>query len=301
MESVASHKQSVARLSVYSNITLVIFKLTIGLAAGSVSIISEALHSANDFIAAIMAYVSIRKSSEPADKIHQFGHGKYESISGAVESALIIIAGLVIIQMSVRKFLTGAVIDAEKLDWGILVMVISAVVNHFVSRKLLKTAKETDSIALEADGWHLKADVYTSVGVLAGLVIIRISGWHFLDPLFGIIVALYIIYIGFDLLRKTWGNLADAAIPPTEQKKIEEVVLEHHDQFEEFHDMRTRMAGAERHVDLHLVVPGEVTVKEAHEFCDHLEKDIEEVLPGTNVMIHLEPQSNTETQNEEKQ
>lgn len=170
-ESIEQVKERTARLSVLSNAGLVIMKLVVGIAIGSVSIISEAIHSAMDLLAAVIAYFSVRKSSEPPDAAHQFGHGKFEDISGLVEAVLIFVAAILIIREAVVKLLGEAPehFSPGLLFAGIAVMGISALVNWGVSQRLMKVAKESESIALESDAWHLRTDVYTSLGVFLAL------------------------------------------------------------------------------------------------------------------------------------
>ena len=205
-------KRSTARLSIISNALLVIMKLTIGIAIGSVSIISEAIHSGIDLIAALIAYISVKKSSEPPDKDHLFGHGKFEDFSGLIEAVLIFIAALIIMyeaalrlmggagDMNVYANVAGYTINVLLVGTGI--MFVSAAMNWYVSSRLMKAAKATESIALEADAWHLRTDVYTSLGIFAGLVLINITGWKFLDPLFAIAVALFIMKAAYDLTMR---------------------------------------------------------------------------------------------------
>jgi cation diffusion facilitator family transporter len=181
-------KEKTARLSVISNTGLVLMKFAVGFAIGSVSIISEAIHSSMDLLAAIIAFFSVRKSAEPPDAGHSFGHGKFEDISGFVEAVLIFVAAILIIREAVMKLLsTSSENDLfnhpDLLYAGIAVMAISALANWYVSQRLMKVAAESGSIALEADAWHLRTDVYTSLGVFAGLILIRITGITIVDPL----------------------------------------------------------------------------------------------------------------------
>jgi len=178
-------KESTARLSVLSNTGLVLMKFIVGTAIGSVSIISEAIHSSMDLIAALIAFFSVRKSAEPPDAQHEFGHGKFEDISGLIEALLIFIAAFLIIWEAVQKLLgeSSELLNPELLMWGIAVMGISALVNWYVSNRLFKVGKQSESIALESDAWHLRTDVYTSLGVFIGLILIRLTGITVLDPL----------------------------------------------------------------------------------------------------------------------
>ncbi len=283
-------KKSTARLSIISNTLLVIMKLAVGLAIGSVSIISEAIHSGIDLIAALIAYLSVKKSSEPPDAEHTFGHGKFEDFSGLIEAVLIFVAAILIVREAIMKLMgQGEELDMSLLLAGIAVMFISAVANWLVSSRLMKAAKETESIALEADAWHLRTDVYTSLGIFAGLVLINLTGWKFLDPLFAILVALFITKAAYDLTRRAVSDLMDTRLPKDEEEKIRSILSEHYLQYASFHELRTRRSGSDRFMDLHLVVSRNLKVNDAHLLSDHLESDLRAEFPRANVTIHFEP------------
>ena len=234
-------KQSTARLSVASNTFLVVIKLIVGFAIGSVSIISEAIHSGIDLVAALIAFFSVKKSSEPPDVMHAFGHGKFEDFSGFIESILIFAAAALIIYEAVRKVLYGEdSIAMDILIVGIGVMALSAVINFAVSSRLMKVAKQSDSIALESDAWHLRTDVFTSLGVFAGLVMIRLTGLTILDPFFAIGVGLIILKTAFDLTRKSFQDLIDQRLPDREEERIRQIICEHCTHYADFHALRTR-------------------------------------------------------------
>lgn len=287
-------KVGTARLSIISNSALVLMKLAAGLYMGSVSVISEALHSLVDLLAAVAAFLSVRVSGRPADIRHPFGHGKFESMAGMFEGALIVLAAAGILYASIRRIMAGEWALREPL-LGAAVMVFSAVANVIVSRRLFKVGEETDSIALQADAWHLRTDVYTTLGVLVAMVGIRVGRWvglpliELLDPLAAIAVALIIINAGWGISRKSFEHLADEVLPAQEQEAVKRLLQEHYAQFVEYHELRTRKAGPERHIDLHLSLPASMPVSEAHEVCDHLEADIRNLVPGAQVLIHVEP------------
>jgi cation diffusion facilitator family transporter len=287
----AAHKEitSVAKLSIYSNSLLLIMKLAVGLVIGSISILSEALHSGIDLLAAIIANYSVRKAGQPADDEHKFGHGKFENVSGTVEAILIFVAAIIILYKSGEKLLGNDGIEFEMIGVGIVVMGISAIVNFYVSSRIMKVAKKAESIALEADAYHLTTDVYTSIGVFIGLILIKLTNNPIFDPVMAIIVALIIIKASYDLTKRSVSGLMDMKLSDKEENIIKSIISEHYSEFAEYHDLRTRMSGAERYVDLHLVVPKNQQVVEAHEFCDHLEKDIKEQIPNLSILIHIEP------------
>jgi cation diffusion facilitator family transporter len=285
----AAHKEitSVARLSIYSNIFLLLMKLIVGIFMGSISVLSEALHSGIDLLAAIIANYSVRKAGQPADADHKFGHGKFENVSGTVEALLIFIAAIIILFKAGEKIITGGEVDL--IGAGLVIMGISAAVNFIVSKKIMNIAKKAESIALEADAYHLSTDVYTSVGVFIGLVLIKLTGNPIFDPILAVLVAILIIKASYDLTKRSVSGLMDVKLSDKEEELIKSVISEHYSQYAGFHNLRTRMSGAERFVDLHLVVPRNQHVVDAHEFCDHLEKDIKEKIPNLSILIHIEP------------
>ncbi|HNT94034.1 MAG TPA: cation diffusion facilitator family transporter, partial [Bacteroidales bacterium] len=217
-------KTRTARLSVLSNSLLIIMKIMVGIFTGSVSIISEAIHSAIDLVAAVIAFFAVKISGTPADDRHPFGHGKVENVSGVIEALLIFAAAAWIVYEAMDRFIHPG--ETEALGLGVLVMVISAVVNIFVSRRLYKVARLTDSVALEADALHLKTDVITSAGVALGLALIWITGWHILDPLIALLVALVIIYESWMLLRRAFYPLLDTALSQSEMEKLTAILDE---------------------------------------------------------------------------
>jgi len=287
IDALNMEKTSTARLSIISNTALVILKLAAGIMIGSVSVISEAIHSGIDLVAAIIAYFSVKRSSQPPDKEHAFGHGKIENVSGAVEAVLIFVAAGLIIWEAYNKLIHGVVM--EDVSLGILVMLVSVVANYYVSEKLIKTARKTDSIALEADGWHLRTDVLTSLGIFGGLVAIKLTGITILDPILAILVALFILKAAFDLTIKSVKDLLDIRLSREEEDEIKRIISDHSGSYVEFHELRTRKSGSDRFVDLHLVVHKKLSVDEAHSLSDHIENDIMERLPRTSVIIHIEP------------
>jgi cation diffusion facilitator family transporter len=278
---------SVARLSIYSNTLLLLTKLIAGLFMGSISVLSEALHSGIDLMAALIANYSVNKAGKPADEVHKFGHGKFENISGTVEAVLIFMAAIAILYKALEKMTKGG--EVEFIGAGLAIMGISAALNFYVSRKLMSVARKGESIALEADAYHLTTDVYTSAGVFAGLVLIYITGNPVFDPILAIFVALLILRASYDLIKRSLSGLMDVKLSDREENIIKSIIAAHYSQYAEYHDLRTRISGAERFVDLHLVVPKNQHVEEAHEFCDHLEKDIRRIIPNLSILIHIEP------------
>lgn len=279
-------KVKIARLSVLSNTSLIIIKLIVGIFTGSVSIVSEAIHSTMDLMAAIIAFFSVKISDKPADAQHPYGHGKVENISGVIEALLIFSASVWIIVEAVKKIMNPQ--HMESLGMGFIVMFISAGINFIVSKKLYKVAKEEDSIALEADALHLKADVYTSLGVGFGLLLIWITKLDFLDPVVAILVAIFILREAFHLLKTAFNPLLDVSLSEDEINIIKNAIAKHSSVYCDFHDLKTRKSGSTKYIDLHLVFPGDMSIKDAHDICDIIEDELENLLKNTDVMIHLE-------------
>ncbi|MBN1824356.1 MAG: cation transporter [Endomicrobiales bacterium] len=282
-----SRKTNVAKLSIMSNTALILLKFAVGIFTGAVSIISEAIHSTMDLAAAIVAYISVRVSDKPPDESHPYGHEKAENISGVIEAVLIIIAAFVILVEAAKKLARSS--EVESVGLGFAVMVVSAVINVVVSAKLYKVAKEEESIAIEADALHLKADVLTSIGVAAGLLVIWIWDWHIIDPIAAILIALMILKEACELLKRSFSPLMDANLSDEEVGRIKEIIGSHNGLFLDFHELRTRRSGKIKHIDLHMTIPSGMTVKEFHDLSDHIEQDIEKILSNTKVLVHSEP------------
>lgn len=278
-------KVKVARLSIASNTLLIILKLLVGFLSGSVSIISEAIHSSMDLVAASIAYVSVKVSDNPPDSEHPYGHGKIENISGVIEALLIFVAAALIIIEAIKKLL-GEPAELEVIWIGVCVMIVSAAVNFIVSGKLYKIARETKSIALEADALHLKTDVYTSLGVAVGLLLIWITGIKWLDPVVAILVAIMIIFESYNLLKKAFSPLLDSAWSKEEvielKNKLDQLGVK-------YHDLRTRTAGCYKFVDFHIEIPKDESVENAHEYCDMIEEELSKVYENLSVVTHVEP------------
>ena len=281
-----TEKEKTARLSVYSNTSLVILKLIVGLYTGAVSIISEAAHSAVDLLAALIACYAVREADRPPDERHAFGHGKFENLSGAIEAVLIIVAAIWIVYEAAGKLKNPQ--TPEMLEYGMVLMLLSIIVNLVVSNRLMKVAKSTGSHALEADALHLQADVWTSAGVLAGLVIIWFTGWAWVDPAIAIFVAAIVFKAGYGMTRKSFQELTDVSLPPEEEAVIKEIVARH-GEVVGYHKLRTRRSGSRRQVDMHIVLYHEMPLAEAHEVADKIEAEIDEALRPCEAVIHIEP------------
>lgn len=284
-----NEKKFAAFISIVSNTTLIILKFLAGLISGSISIISEAIHSMSDLLASILAFFSVSKSSIPADESHQFGHGKYEDLSGLIEGALIMLASFYIISEAAEKIMTNSKEQIEP-NIGMAVMLFSVIANILVSFYLFKVAKKTDSIALFADAEHLRTDVYSSLAVFLGLLAIRITDIHILDPIIAIIVAVLILNAGYNICKKSVNNLLDGTLPKEEMEIINETInaytLNHKIKFK---NIKTRKAGMTRQIELTLLVDSDKSIKDGHKLCDEIETEIEQKLGNSDFLIHLEP------------
>ncbi|MDN5323197.1 MAG: hypothetical protein PWQ67_1651 [Clostridia bacterium] len=280
-------KSKAALISVASNTILVIAKLFVGMLTQSVSIISEAIHSGLDLVASIIAFFAVRIASKPADNNHQYGHGKFENVSGTLEAVLIFIAAIWIVYEAGEKLIYHRQI--ESIGFGLLVMGFSCILNWVISSYLSKVAKEEDSIALEADALHLRTDVYTSLGVFSGLLLIKLTGWGVIDPIFAILVALLIIKESWELTKKAFLPLLDTRLTESEHQKIVQVINAYADDYIEFHKLRTRKSGSEVHIDLHLVVPKDWPIEKVHNLCNDIEDKLEENFLNCHCLIHTEP------------
>jgi cation diffusion facilitator family transporter len=293
-----SRKVFAASVSVLSNTTLVVVKLVTGFFSGSVSIIAEAIHSANDLLASLIALISVRIAERPPDNEHPYGHGKAESIAAGIEAVLIIGAAVWIIVEALQRMVRQQ--PVEHLGWGALVMMLSVVLNTLVARYLFRVAREEDSPALEADAHHLATDVYTSLGVTVGLIVVWLTGWYVLDPLVAMVVALLILRIGFTLTIRSLHHLMDSRLPLTEVSLIEEI-LNGETRIHSWHNLRTRKSGNTRHIDLHIVFRNDATLLEAHQVADELEKRIERELAPAHVVIHVDPYDPSKEQSGNRQ
>lgn len=283
----SDRRVKVAFLSILSNTTLIIFKIVAGILSGSVSIISEAIHSGMDLVASLIAFLSVRHASKPADKNHPYGHGKIENISGMMEGLLIFVAAGMIIVEAFKKIFKP--VPIEQATIAIAVMIVSALINFAVSRKLYKVSKEVDSMALEADALHLKTDVYTSLGVGVGILLIKLTGILILDSIVAILVALLIIKEAWELSKNAFDYLIDKRLSDEEEEEIEKIIREHKHQFIDYHKLKTRKSGNMNHIDFHITVDEQLTVKETHDIIASLKKDMNEKFKNTRINIHIDP------------
>lgn len=291
---IQKRKTAAVLLSVFSNVTLVVLKMAVGVIIGSVSVISEAIHSGMDLLASIIAWFAVRTSDLPADEDHPFGHGKIENISGTLEAFLIFCAAAWIVYEAAHKIMHPKPI--ESAGWGVILMLFSALVNTYVSARLFRVGGETESIALQADAHHLRTDVYTSIGVTLGLALIwagkRLApglNLYWIDPAAAIIVALLISRTAYRLTLESTRDLMDVTLPKSEQEWIEDCVRKLSPKAKGFHHLRTRKSGSRRFIQFHVMVNADMSVEESHELNDEIVAAIKERFENSAVVIHIEP------------
>ncbi len=267
--------------------------LTMGLKAvaygltGSVTLLSDALESIVNLVAAVVALLTLRYAAAPADEQHPHGHEKAEYFSSGLEGALICAAAAAIVWAAVARLLDPRALTA--LDLGLGISVAASLVNLVVARVLKRAAVTHRSIVLAADAEHLMTDVWTSAGVLVGLLLVRFTGWLWLDPLAAILVALHISWVGAGILRASMRGLLDAALPSDEISQIRQVLAGFERDGIAFHALRTRSSGSRRFVSVHVLVPGAWTVQAGHDLLERVERALRETAPKTTVITHLEP------------
>ena len=277
-----------ALLSIATSIGTLALKFGAYFLTDSVSLLSDALEALVNLAAGLVALTALTIAEQPADDRHTYGHDKAEYFSIGVEGTLILFAAASIIYTGLNRFLHPA--PLENLGLGIGVGLLAALMNFATARLMLKVAAEHDSVTIEADAKHLLTDVWTSAGVLGGLmVIVYLPQWSVLDPLIAIAVGLHIVVTGIDLLRRSIDGLMDTALSPQEITRTEELIQAGLPQGASFHALRTRKAGATRFIEFHLLLPGDTSVRESHALCDRLEDAIAAELAKTSVTIHVEP------------
>lgn len=283
------NKKKAAGLSIISNSTLIILKLFAGIISGSIGIISEAIHSGSDLFASLITFFSIAESSKPADNEHQFGHGKFEDFASLIEGILIILAAFYIIYEALKKILFGLTLEVEA-NVGLVVMSVSMLVNFFVSKYLFITAHTTGSTALYADGEHLRTDIYSSLAVLIGLILVKLTGNHVFDPLMAIIVAIIIFTAGFKICEDAKCSLLDTSLSEENNLKIKEIIKGYiNNGVISLKCLRTRKAGLKKNIEITLIVESTMHISTSHKLCDKIEAEIETALHNTDITIHLEP------------
>lgn len=276
-----------AWLSIAAALATILLKGIAWRLTDSVGLLSDAIESFVNLAGALMALSMLSLAARPADDSHAHGHGKAEYFSSAFEGFLILVAAVWIAAEAIGRLLNARPIEAVSLGLG--VAVLATIVNFATARILLDVGRKSRSIALEADARHLLTDVWTSIGVIAGVALVWLTGWLWLDPTIALLVAANIVWTGWQLMRRAAAGLMDASLPHSELCQIEGVLATYRQQGLEFHALRTRQAGARAFVTVHVLVPGAWTVQDAHNWSERIEADLRSALPGVHVTTHLEP------------
>jgi cation diffusion facilitator family transporter len=276
-----------AWLSIAAAITTILLKGIAWWLTGSVGLLSDALESFVNLAGALMALAMLSLAAAPADDRHAYGHGKAEYFSSAFEGFLILLAAVSIAYTAIERLLHPQAIEAVGV--GLLVSVAASLINLYAARELLKAGRAYNSITLEADAKHLMTDVWTSVGVIIGVGLVWISGWLWLDPVLALLVAANIVWTGWQLLQRSASGLMDEAIPKEQIEAVEAVLEQYRQQGLNFHALRTRQAGRQAFITLHVLVPGDWTVQCGHDRLEQIETDIRVVVPFCHLTTHLEP------------
>ena len=279
-------KRRAALASLAFNLLSTAFKLVAAVLTGSVALLSEAVHSTTDVIASTIAFVSVKAAAAPPDEEHPYGHGKIESLAGFGESILLLVIVVYILTQSIQRLISGS--HVQQLDFGIWVMLYSALGAALVGVYVSRIGRQTKSLALQSNGQHLHVDAVTSAGVLGALFITKLTDWQQADAVVAILLACWIGFSSWLLAKRAFDQLIDRRLPDEEVETIRRITAKHKDILN-CHRLRTRQAGDDRYIDMHIVVPNGFTVVEAHELADRLEKEIAAELAPAQVVIHVDP------------
>ncbi len=276
-----------AWLSIATGVVVFALKLVAWAITGSVGLLSDAMESTVNIVAAVVALVALTIASRPPDPTHHFGHGKAEFFSALVEGLMIFVAATLIVIVAVERILNPR--PLEDLGAGLAISVVASILNWAVAVVLIRAGRTHRSITLEADGKHLMTDVWTSVGVVAGIAAVWLTGWDVLDPLIALVVGLNIVVTGARLIWRSTSGLMDRALPEDDHETIAAVLRRYEGDDVTFHALQTRESGQHRFVSMHVLVPGAWTVQRGHDLVESLEADLREALPGAEVHTHVEP------------
>ena len=298
--SVLRSKSGAAGLSIVSNSVLIALKIAAGAITGSIAIITEAVHSSIDLVASVIAFISVRKAAEPADADHPYGHERVENLAAVIEGMLIVVgAGIIVYEATNRLVDPPGEIDA--LAVGIGVAAFSTVANVAVSTFLFRRARELRSPALEGDAAHLRTDAMTSAGLLVGLGFVEVTGVIAFDAITALVIAVAIVAAGIRILSRSSRVLVDEAPPPEELDRIEEAIASARTpEVVGYHKLRARHSGSHHHIDLHVQFESGTTLERAHAIAHKLRHAIEDALPDSDVLIHVEPEGSVTPEEEDQ-
>jgi cation diffusion facilitator family transporter len=276
-----------AWLSIAAALATIVLKGTAYYITGSVGLLSDALESMVNLAAALMALATLTVAARPPDEMHAYGYSKAEYFSSGAEGALILLAAASIVWTAIPRLISP--LPLEQVGIGLAISLLAAALNYAVAKLLLDAGKKYRSITLEADAHHLMTDVWTSAGVVAGVALVALTGWHRLDPLIAILVAVNILWTGLRLLRRSALGLLDATLPQAEQAAIRQILGQYLNRGIHYHALRTRHAGRRSFISFHVLVPGEWTVQQGHDLLEEMEREVRAAIPGATVLTHLEP------------
>ncbi|MFN5117873.1 MAG: cation diffusion facilitator family transporter [Cyanobacteriota bacterium] len=274
-------------LSVAAAVATIVLKLGAWRLTGSVGLLSDAMESGVNLVAALGAFWALSLAAKPADRTHHYGHFKAEYFSSGLESALIVVAALAIIHAAIGRLQQPTAL--EEVGLGLGLSLVATALNGLVAWVMLRASRRFDSITLRADAHHLFSDVWTSLGVVLGVALAKLTGLAILDPIIAILVALNIVVTGWRLLHETASGLLDQALPDADHQQLDQLLAPHAGEGIAFHAIRTRVAGSRRFISFHVLVPGHWSVKAGHDLCERLEREIAVAMPRTHVFTHLEP------------
>ncbi len=276
-----------ALISIVASVGLIALKLTFGIITNSVSILASAVDSFLDLSASSVNYFSIRKSVKPADAEHKFGHGKAEGLAGLFQCFIIGVSSLYLIYLSFERIFDGA--ELRSLDIGIAVIGFSIAVSLILARYIRKVANETDSIALKADSLHFRVDVYANIGIVIGLIVIKVTGAELIDPIISLALAGLILWTAKDIVVQSVDILMDRELPEHIVADIEKVIFKYQPEVKSYHKMRTRNAGSKKFIEFHLVLDHTLSFVRSHEIAEEIIKEIETKIPGSELTVHVDP------------
>jgi cation diffusion facilitator family transporter len=278
--------QSAARLSLFYNVFQTVLKLIGAFLTGSVSLLSEGLHSLSDVLSSFISFVSVKASSAPPDEEHPYGHGKIDTLAGLSEAIVLFLFAVYTSVISIEKFFKKP--EVVKVDIGLYLVVFCTILGGLIMTTIRKAAKESGSFALKSNVQHLAVDMLTSIGVLAALLVTKFSSWHYADPLFGLLLSIWLGFSSVRMIHRAFDEVIDKRIDPAELEAIKELMAKEPDLIS-FHKLRTRHSGNWHYVDVHIVVPRDWSVVQGHELADRIENAIEAELTPAICTIHVDP------------
>jgi cation diffusion facilitator family transporter len=276
-----------AWLSIAAALLTIALKVAAYFFTGSVGLLSDALESIVNLVAAVMALAMLTIAARPPDELHAFGHSKAEYFSSGIEGALILFAAASIVWTAIPRLISPQ--PLEQVGLGVGISTLASAVNFGVAQILMRAGREHHSITLEADAHHLMTDVWTSVGVVVGIVAVALTGWTRLDPIIALVVAANIIWTGINLLRRSTLGLLDTALSGDELAVVKQVLQRFQQQGIQYHALRTRQAGSQKFLSVHILVPGDWTVQHGHQLLQAIEAELGAAIAGLHVFTHLEP------------